>query len=112
MPRVLVIGAGASGLAAVKACLEEGVDVVCIEKTSDVGGLWKYREENVDGVASIMYSTTTNTSKDLSAFSDFPPPPDFPNYMHNSLVARYLDSYADAFGLKRHVRCSHVVLRV
>ncbi|KAG0416612.1 hypothetical protein HPB47_006272 [Ixodes persulcatus] len=112
MPRVLVIGAGASGLAAVKACLEEGVDVVCIEKTSDVGGLWTYREKNVDGVASIMYSTTTNTSKDLSAFSDFPPPPDFPNYMHNSLVARYLHSYADAFGLKRHVRCSHVVLRL
>lgn len=112
MPRVLVIGAGASGLTAVKACLEEGLDVVCFEKTSDVGGLWTYREENVDGVASIMFSTTTNTSKDLSAFSDFPPPADFPNYMHNRLVAQYLNSYADAFGLRCHVRCSHVVLKL
>lgn len=112
MPRVAVIGAGASGLTAVKACLEEGLDVVCFEKTSDLGGLWTYREENVDGVASIMFSTTTNTSKDMSAFSDFPPPPHFPNYMSHRLVAQYLNSYADAFGLRRYVLCSHSVLKV
>lgn len=41
--RVCVVGAGASGLPAVKSCLEEGLEVVCYEKTTDVGGLWNYR---------------------------------------------------------------------
>ena len=49
--RVGVIGAGASGLPAIKCCIEEGLDVVCYEKTSEVGGLWNYRpgERNVLG---------------------------------------------------------------
>ncbi|KAH9367780.1 hypothetical protein HPB48_022078 [Haemaphysalis longicornis] len=110
--RVAVIGAGASGLTALKACLEEGLDAVCFEKTSELGGLWTYREQNVDGVASVMFSTTTNTSKEMSAFSDFPPPPRYPNYMHHSLVSKYLNDYADAFSLRRHVRCCHSVIRL
>lgn len=112
MVRVAVIGAGASGLTALKSCLEEGLDAVCFEKTEDLGGLWTYREHNVDGVASVMFSTTTNTSKELSAFSDFPPPSQYPNYMHHSLVSRYLNDYADAFGLRSYVRCLHSVTRV
>ncbi|KAK8776477.1 hypothetical protein V5799_030180 [Amblyomma americanum] len=112
MTSVAVIGAGASGLTALKACLEEGLEAVCFEKTEDLGGLWTYREHNVDGVASIMFSTTTNTSKELSAFSDFPPPSQYPNYMHHSLVSRYLNDYADAFSLRSHVRCCHSVIRL
>ncbi|XP_065290227.1 flavin-containing monooxygenase 5-like [Dermacentor albipictus] len=112
MVRVAVIGAGASGLTALKACLEEGLEAVCFEKTEDLGGLWTYREHNVDGVASVMFSTTTNTSKELSAFSDFPPPSQYPNYMHHHLVSRYLNEYADTFGLRSYVRCLHSVTRV
>ncbi|KAH6930303.1 hypothetical protein HPB50_012608 [Hyalomma asiaticum] len=112
MVRVAVIGAGASGLTALKACLEEGLDVVCFEKTEDLGGLWTYREHNVDGVASVMFSTTTNSSKELSAFSDFPPPSQYPNYMHHRLVSQYLNDYADTFGLRSYVRCLHSVTKV
>ncbi|KAL1481895.1 hypothetical protein MTO96_015211 [Rhipicephalus appendiculatus] len=112
MVRVAVIGAGASGLTALKACLEEGLDAVCYEKTEDLGGLWTYREHNVDGVASVMFSTTTNSSKELSAFSDFPPPSQYPNYMHHSLVCQYLNDYADTFGLRSYVRCLHSVTKV
>ena len=42
--RVAVIGAGVSGLAAVKCCLDEGLDVVCLESRNDLGGLWNYTE--------------------------------------------------------------------
>ena len=42
--RVAVIGAGVSGLAAIKCCLDEGLDVVCFEKRNDLGGLWNYTE--------------------------------------------------------------------
>ncbi|KAH7952121.1 hypothetical protein HPB52_018826 [Rhipicephalus sanguineus] len=112
MVRVAVIGAGASGLTALKACLEEGLDAVCYEKTEDLGGLWTYREHNVDGVASVMFSTTTNSSKELSAFSDFPPPSQYPNYMHHRLVCQYLNDYADTYGLRSYVRCLHSVTKV
>lgn len=37
MKTVCVIGAGVSGLVATKTCLEEGLDVVCLERSHDVG---------------------------------------------------------------------------
>ena len=43
--RVAVIGAGVSGLAAIKNCLEEGLDVVCCDRRQEIGGLWIYTED-------------------------------------------------------------------
>ena len=40
--RVAVVGAGVSGLAATKTCLEEGLEPTCFEQSEDVGGLWRY----------------------------------------------------------------------
>lgn len=82
--RICVIGAGASGINAIKVCREEGFDVVCYEQSNFLGGLWKYRDDDVDGLASVMRSTIINSSKEMSAYSDFPPPPEFANYMHNT----------------------------
>lgn len=81
--RICVIGAGASGLTAIKQCLDADFDVDCYEKTDVCGGLWRYHDDDVDGLASVMRSTVINSSKEMSAFSDFPPPDDYPNYMHN-----------------------------
>lgn len=81
MKKICVIGAGSSGLAAIKACLEEGLEPICYEVSDHVGGLWKYREEDVEGLATVMGGTYMNTSKEMSAYSDFPPPDDYPNYM-------------------------------
>lgn len=76
-----------AGIISAKCCLEqEGLDVVVFDKTPFVGGLWRYHEDiDEDGVASVMRSTVINTSKEVSSFSDFPPPAEYPNYMHNSL---------------------------
>lgn len=54
--KVAVIGAGASGLPATKTCLEYGFDVVCFEKTGDIGGLWRYKANECDGKSSIIYA--------------------------------------------------------
>lgn len=81
---ICVIGAGASGLTSMKQCREENLDVICYEKSNFIGGLWKYRDEDVDGLASVTKSTIINSSKELSAFSDFPPPKEFATYMHNT----------------------------
>ncbi|MEE6515863.1 hypothetical protein FKM82_024987 [Ascaphus truei] len=41
--KVAVIGAGASGLVAIKSCLDEGLEPTCFEKTDDLGGLWNFK---------------------------------------------------------------------
>lgn len=35
--RIAVIGAGASGLTAIKCCLDEGITPVCFERTEYIG---------------------------------------------------------------------------
>jgi len=63
--RIGIIGAGASGMTATKACLEEGFDVVVFERFDFTGDLWRYHEEDIDGIASVMKSTIINSSKEL-----------------------------------------------
>jgi len=41
--RVAVVGGGSSGLACIKACLDEGLEPVCFESSDDIGGLWKFK---------------------------------------------------------------------
>ncbi|XP_054158402.1 flavin-containing monooxygenase 5-like [Oppia nitens] len=110
--KIAIIGAGASGATACKACLEEGFDVVVYERTTYTGGLWRYREDVVDGVASVAKSTIINSSKEMSAFSDFPPPADFPNYMHNTKMVKYFDLYGETFGYEKYVKFRHEVIRL
>lgn len=40
--KVAIIGAGISGLASIRSCLEEGLEPTCFERGEDVGGLWKF----------------------------------------------------------------------
>lgn len=84
--RICVIGAGCSGLTSIRQLRDEGLDVVCYDRSDAIGGLWYYKEDVKDGVASVARSTIINTSKEFSAFSDFPPPDHFPNFMHNSYM--------------------------
>ena len=84
-----IIGAGASGMTAVKACLEQGLKPTVFEKTNYSGGLWRFQPKlDENGIASVMKSTIINSSKEMSAFSDFPPPVDCPNYMHNTKMVK------------------------
>lgn len=41
--KVAIIGAGPSGLTAMKACLEEGMVPTCFESSDDLGGLWRFK---------------------------------------------------------------------
>lgn len=47
--RVAVIGAGASGLAAIKNALDYGFEVHCYEKSGDIAGLWRYKPGKCEG---------------------------------------------------------------
>ena len=110
--KVLVIGAGVSGVGAVKCCLDEGLSVVCLERTDDIGGLWNYQDEAVDGRSTVMRSTTINTSKEMTGYSDFPMPDDFPNYCHHVKFLEYVRLYVDHFQLRKHIRFKTEVLKV
>jgi thioredoxin reductase len=107
--RVAVIGAGAGGLTAAKALLEVGLMPVVYEASEDLGGLWVYRPQG-DGPA--YRALRTNTSKQITAFSDFPFPDHLPDFPDRAAVEAYLGRYADAFGLRPLIRFGHTVRSV
>uniref|UniRef100_A0A8C8ZEF3 Flavin-containing monooxygenase n=1 Tax=Prolemur simus TaxID=1328070 RepID=A0A8C8ZEF3_PROSS len=102
--RVAVIGAGISGLGAIKCCLDEDLEPTCFERNDDIGGVWKFQKNTSDKMPSIYRSVTINTSKEMMCFSDFPVPDHFPNYMHNSRLMDYFRMYAKHFGLLNYIR--------
>ena len=102
--KVAVIGAGYAGLAATKCCIDEGLTPVCFERTAYMGGLWCYKDEVIEDQACVMKSTVINTSKEMTAFSDYPMPAEFPNHMHNRYMLDYINMYVDHFELKKHIK--------
>ncbi|XP_075729282.1 flavin-containing monooxygenase 5-like [Rhipicephalus microplus] len=110
--KVCVVGAGPSGLACARQMLDYGFDVVLYERSAELGGLWVYHDDDVEGRASVMRTTVINTSKEMSAFSDFPPPKELPNYMHNTDMLDYFRNYADHFSVTKHLQTRHDVVQV
>ncbi|NWJ09953.1 FMO1 monooxygenase, partial [Crypturellus undulatus] len=110
--RVAVVGAGVSGLTAIKCCLDEGLKVTCFERSQDIGGLWRYTENIEDGRPSLYTSVVSNTSKEMSAFSDFPYPEDFPVFLPHARLLEYLRRYAERFALRQRIQLETTVLSV
>ncbi|NYF58978.1 flavin-containing monooxygenase [Micromonospora purpureochromogenes] len=107
-PSVAVIGAGAAGLATLKALADAGVPAVCFEAGDRVGGLWVYGSPG-----SPAYRTLhLNTSRRRTEFADHPMPAHWPDYPDHTRVAGWLADYADRFGLHEAVRLRHTVDRV
>jgi cation diffusion facilitator CzcD-associated flavoprotein CzcO len=96
-----VIGAGSSGIAAVKALTQRGIAFDCFEKSDRVGGNWVFRNSN--GMSSAYRSLHINTSRVRMAYSDFPMPADYPDFPHHTQVAAYFDAYVDHFGLRERI---------
>ncbi|NXC48057.1 FMO3 monooxygenase, partial [Penelope pileata] len=110
--RVAVVGAGISGLAATKCCLEEGMEPTCFEQSEDIGGLWRYTEEVEEGRASIYRTVFTNSCKEMTCYPDFPFPDDHPNYMHHARLQQYIRDYAQHFDLLRHIHFNTLVTKI
>ncbi|CAB4001441.1 dimethylaniline monooxygenase [N-oxide-forming] 5-like [Paramuricea clavata] len=109
--RVAIIGAGPCGLTSIKSCLDEGLEPVCFEKGTDLGGLWRYTTTET-GHASVYNACVMVTSKEMSCFSDFPIPKHHPLYLPHVLAKSYLDLYADNFNLRPHISFNTKVLQV
>src|SRR5690606_9144463 len=72
---VCVIGAGASGLLAVKNLLELGFTVDCYERETGVGGLWNWRHDR----SPVTATTHLISSRATSGIPDFPMPYSWPD---------------------------------
>uniref|UniRef100_A0A8U7MYI9 Flavin-containing monooxygenase n=1 Tax=Corvus moneduloides TaxID=1196302 RepID=A0A8U7MYI9_CORMO len=110
--RVAVVGAGVSGLTATKCCLDEGLEPTCFEQSQDIEGLWRYTEHIEAGRPSLYLSVISNSSKEMSAFSDFPFPEDFPVFLPNAQFLDYLQRYAEHFSLREHIKLGTTVVSI
>jgi dimethylaniline monooxygenase (N-oxide forming) len=100
--RVAVIGAGSSGIAACRVLAERGIPFDCFEKGSDVGGLWRY--ENDNGLGSAYASLHTNTSRETTRFASHPMPAGAPDFLHHTQMLSYLEDYVEHFGFRDKIR--------
>ena len=97
-----MIGAGSSGIAACQVLNARRIEFDCFEKGSEVGGNWRY--ENDNGMSSAYRSLHINTSRGLMAYATYPMPDDYPDYPNHFQIAHYFDDYVDHFGLRERIR--------
>lgn len=107
---VCIVGAGSSGVTAAKAFKQKHVPFVCYEIGSDIGGMWRYQNDN--GMSSAYRSLHIDTSRKNLGYPDFPIPEHYPDFLSHFEVMEYLESYADHFGVREHIRFNTRVARV
>ena len=110
MKRVCVIGAGPSGITAIKNLLDEGLAVQAYDFNREVGGNWIYSEK--EGHSSVFETTHIISSKDHSQYADFTYD-DFeagiPDYPSHDQLRRYFQAYARKFNLYDHIQFNTLV---
>jgi cation diffusion facilitator CzcD-associated flavoprotein CzcO len=106
--KACVIGAGGSGIAAAQVLQARGIDFDCFEKGSQVGGNWRY--ENDNGMSSAYRSLHINTSRRVMAFKSLPMPDGYPDYPDHFQMAAYFDEVVDRYRLRERIRFNTAVL--
>lgn len=102
-PRLCVIGAGPSGIAAAKHLIGAGLtDLVVYERNAEVGGNWIFKPESTH--SSVFETTHIISSKSLSQYDDFAMPADYPDYPGHAQLKAYFQAYARRFGVEDYVR--------
>ena len=97
-PRVCVIGAGSSGITACQVLHARGIEFDCFEKGSQVGGNWRYMNDN--GMSAAYDSLSINTSRRIMEYAAYPMPDTYPDFPTHRQIASYFDHFVDAFGLR------------
>jgi len=109
-PRIAIIGAGCSGLAAIKVLAENDLtNLVCFEKNNQLGGNWVFTAS--ESHSSVCETTHIISSKWLSHYSDFPMPADYPDYPSHQQVLAYFQAYAKKFDLGKYIRFKAEILK-
>ncbi len=110
MRRVCVVGAGPSGITAIKNLIDEELEVVAYDFNADVGGNWIYSED--ESHSSVFDTTHIISSKTLSQYADFTFD-DFeaaiPDYPSHDQLRRYFQAYARKFNLYPFIQFNTLV---
>lgn len=111
--RVCVVGAGVSGLVAIKSCLEEGLEPVCFDANESIGGVWIFRDEADANKGSSLYDcVVTNSSRQMMCYSDFSFSRETPPYIPGKDLIKYYQAYAEHFKLLPYIQFNSTVTRV
>ena len=95
MKTICIIGGGISGIVSAKHCVEQGYNVILLEKNKDVGGVWYNK----------TYPTIQlQTTKKSYAFSDFPHKPETQLYPNGIELMEYIKSYINYYNLYKYMR--------
>ncbi len=109
--RVCAIGAGPSGITALKNLLDEGIDAVAFDRNNQVGGNWIYSED--ESHSSVFETTHIISSKSLSQYEDFTFD-DFDSevadYPSHDELRRYFQAYTKHFRLYEHIQFETLVI--
>src|SRR5918997_4910415 len=105
--RVAVVGAGPSGLAALRALTAAGFDAVAFERGRRIGGVWTLEDRPTAAYRGLHLIT----SRPRTEFSELPMPEGTPDYPSRAAVGRYLEDYAARFGLHERIRLGEGVLQ-
>ena len=95
-----VIGAGPGGLTAAKHAIQAGFDVSVFEASGDLGGQWHTTAAH----SGVWPGMRTNTSRAMTAFSDFPAPSTHELHPFAEQIHAYLRAYAETFGVLDRIR--------
>ncbi len=110
MKQVCIIGAGSSGIVAAKIMKENSISFDCFEKGSDIGGNWRFNNDN--GVSSAYRSLHINTNRKAMAYADYPMPDDYPMYPHHSHIIKYFESYVGHFDIRKYITFNTTVTNI
>ncbi|CAK4354042.1 unnamed protein product [Aphanomyces euteiches] len=105
--RVVVIGAGPAGLAALKVFqgLESVEELVAYEAQEEVGGTWRYTEESKSWYDSAVYDNLhTNLPPEQMMYPSMPFPEGTERFPHHTDVQNYLLAFTERFNLRRYIR--------
>jgi len=106
--KACIIGAGSSGITAAQVLQARGIDFDWFEKGSQVGGNWRY--ENDNGMSSAYRSLHINTSRRVMAFKSLPMPEGYPDYPDHFQMAAYFDEVVDHYRLRERIQFRTEVL--
>jgi cation diffusion facilitator CzcD-associated flavoprotein CzcO len=107
---VCIVGAGSSGIAAAQVLHSRGIPFDCFEMGSEVGGNWRYLNDN--GMSSAYNSLHINTSRQIMEYKSFPMSDEYPTYPNHRQIAHYFDTYVDHFGFRDQIQFRTEVRRV
>jgi hypothetical protein len=108
--QVAVIGAGPSGITALKNLLDQGINAIAFDRNEEVGGNWIYSEN--ESHSSVFETTHIISSKTLSQYEDFPFDefePEAADYPSHDTLRRYFQAYAQKFNLYPNIRFGTLV---